>query len=161
VTVARGDQLRDVVRRVLNDPVKRLDLRLVAQQLGVSYRSLMHWVGSDPGRRFPAELLVPLCTVIDDYEPLDFLEQRAGRVAFSIPGTEPQDAEDVANVKKLMKEAAEALDSLCRTTEDGIIESREAQATIAELDDVIRQCALIRYWLAQTLSPHKPGRSRP
>ena len=90
-----GEGVRDVIRRVLNDDTRDLDLRLVAQQLGVDYRSLMYWISPDPDRRFPAELIVPLCKLIGDFGPLDFLEDQAGRLAFEIPDAVSSLEEDV------------------------------------------------------------------
>ncbi len=59
------------------------DVRLLAQQLGTNYRSLMYWLRGD--RHLPAYLLPRICTILRNYEPLDLLESQAGRVAFKIP----------------------------------------------------------------------------
>jgi hypothetical protein len=59
------------------------DVRLLAQQLGTNYRSLMYWMRGD--RHLPAYLLPRICTILRNYEPLDLLESQAGRVAFKIP----------------------------------------------------------------------------
>ena len=152
------DHVRDVIRRMLNDPTRNLDLRLVARQLGVGYRSLMHWIGTDPDRRFPAELLVPLCKLIGDFCPLDFLEYQAGRLAFEIPDAASSLGEDVREAHRLMKGASEAVGSLLATVEDGIIDVREARATISELDAVMRECARVRSSLEQRIST-RPLRS--
>lgn len=144
-----ADQFRDVVRRVLNDPEKRLDLRLVASRVGVSYRVLMHWIGTDPERRLPAELLPKLCSVVGSNEALDFLEHQVGRLAFVLPPAESEPEQDLHEAHKLMRETTEAIESLLRTFEDGIIEDREAERTIAELDDVIRQCLRVRHRLSR------------
>ena len=55
------------------------DVRLLAQQLGTNYRSLMYWLRGD--RHLPAYLLPRICTILRNYEPLDLLESQAGRVA--------------------------------------------------------------------------------
>ena len=52
------------------------DLRLLAQQLGTNYRSLMYWIRGD--RPLPAYLLPRICVLLKDYQPLDFLESQAG-----------------------------------------------------------------------------------
>lgn len=150
------DQFRDVVRRVLNDPEKRLDLRLVASRVGVSYRVLMHWIGTDPERRLPAELLPRLCAVIGNHDPLDFLEHQAGRLAFSIAPLEGEPEQDLREAHKLMREATEAIESLLRTLEDGVVEDREAEKTTAELDDVIRQCLRVRHRLGRQRTRRVP-----
>ena len=59
------------------------DTRLLAQQLGTNYRSLMYWLRGD--RPIPAELLPKICVLLKNFEALDFLESQAGRVAFRIP----------------------------------------------------------------------------
>ena len=153
------DTLQDVIRRVVENPGRKIDLRLLARDLGVGYRSLMYWLGNQPDRRFPAELIVPLCKLVNNFEALDYLERQAGRLAFPLPKAEQKDRTAASNVQRLMKEAAEAVSSLCDTLEDGTVEENEAQATIAELDDVIRHCALLRYWVQQQVHP-KRGKVR-
>jgi hypothetical protein len=143
------DQFRDIVRRVLYDQDRTFDPRLVADQLGVTYRVMMHWVGDDPTRRFPAELVPKFCTVVQNFGPLDYLEQQVGRLAFEVPAAEPASNRDVRDAHRLMKETTEAIGSLLKALEDGFIEEREAEHVMAELDDVIRQCVKVRYWLAQ------------
>jgi len=59
------------------------DTRLLAQQLGTNYRSLMYWLRGD--RPIPAELLPRICVLLKNFEALDVLESQAGRVAFKIP----------------------------------------------------------------------------
>lgn len=153
------DQFRDVVRRVLYDPDKNFDPRLVANRLGVAYRVLMHWIGDDPTRRFPAELIPKFCKVVGNFEALDYLEHQVGRLAFEIPAAEQVSDQDVRNTHMLMKETTEAIGALLKTFEDGFIEEREARHTIAELDDVIRQCVRVRYWLEQQTKRRVPGKA--
>jgi hypothetical protein len=149
VPFSSADQFRDVVRRILNDPEKGFDLRLIASRLGVSYRVLMHWIGTDPERRFPAELIPQFCAVVGSKEALDFLEHQVGRLAFEIlpPSAGPES--ELREAHLLMKESAEAIGSILKAIADGFIEEREALATIAELDDVIRECFRLRHWLEQ------------
>jgi hypothetical protein len=148
---SNNETLRDLMRRLLNDPVKRLDKHIVATQLGVSYRVLMHYFGGDPDRRFPAELLPKFCEIVGDYRPLDFLEQEAGRMAFTLPAIEQSEAEQMLEAAKLMKESTEAITAFYKTIEDGRIEERESDATIAELDDVIQHCARLKHWLRHNI----------
>jgi hypothetical protein len=151
MTLANDETLRDLMRRLLNDPVKRLDKHIVATQLGVSYRVLMHYFGGDPDRRFPAELLPKFCEIVGDYRPLDFLEREAGRMAFTLPAIQQSEADQMLEAGKLMKESSEALTALYKTIEDGRVEKRESDATIAELDDVIQQCARLKHWLQHNI----------
>src|SRR5437868_11581799 len=53
------------------------DTRLLAQQLGTNYRSLMYWLRGD--RPIPGELLPRICVLLRNFEPLDVLESQAGR----------------------------------------------------------------------------------
>jgi hypothetical protein len=149
MTLANDDTLRDLMRRLLNDPAKKLDKHLVATQLGVSYRVLMHYFGNNPERRFPAELLPKFCEIVGDHGPLDFVEQEAGRMAFTLPPIDQSETEQVMGIGKLMKEASEAVAVLSKTIQDGVVDKREAEHTIAEIDDVIRHCAELRHWLQQ------------
>ncbi len=147
------DSLQDVIRRVVEDPKRKTDLRLLARDLGVGYRSLMFWIAGNADRRFPGEFIVPLCRLLNNYEALDHMEQQAGRLAFSIPELESKERTADVNIQRLMKEVAEAVGSLCATLEDGVVEEKEASATCAELDDVIRHCAMLKYWLQQQSAP--------
>jgi len=148
---ANDESLRDLMRRLLNDPAKKLDMHLVAKQLGVSYRVLMYYFGNDPNRRFPAELLPGFCEIVQDYEPLDFIERQAGRVGYRIPPVSQSEAAQMLNIGQLAKESTEAIAALYRTIEHGIVEKREAAKAIAELDDAIRQCVRLRHWLKENI----------
>ncbi len=55
------------------------DTRLIAQQLGTNYRSLMYWLRGE--RPLPTHLLPRIYFLLDNWEVLDFLESQAGRVA--------------------------------------------------------------------------------
>lgn len=154
------DTLQDVIRRAIEDPARKIDLRLLARDLGVGYRSLMYWIGGGEDRRFPAELVPRLCRLLQNYDALDLLEREAGRLAFRIPEPEAAEYSDTVNVHRLLREVSEAVGSLCSTLEDGRVEDREAQATISEVDDVIRHCAFLRYWLLQRADP-KRGAAKP
>lgn len=120
--------------------------RDLAKKLGPHYRSFSYWL--DGQRKFPADLLGPLCLTIENYEVLDFVEQQVSRVAYPVPKIEklPQ-IEDIKAIQRLVKEVGEALQSLSETLEDGIVEKRELDKTIPELDDVIRECAQLKHWL--------------
>ena len=155
------DTLQDVIRRIIENPASKIDPRLLARDLGVGYRSLMYWIGGNPDRRFPAELLPRFCQLLHNYEALDYLEREAGRLAFPIPEPEARERFDVLNVQRLLKEVAEAVGSLCSTIEDGVVEEKEARATISELDDVIRHCALLRFWLKQEATTKRGTVRRP
>ena len=41
------------------------DIRLLAQQLGTNYRSLMYWLRGE--RQFPAHLLPRICVLLSNY----------------------------------------------------------------------------------------------
>ncbi len=77
-----GDDLASILSRVVETKAE-YDIRLLAQQLGTNYRSLMYWLRGD--RPVPAHLLPRMCSLLGNYEALDFLESQAGRIAFKIP----------------------------------------------------------------------------
>ena len=76
------------------------DTRLLAQQLGTNYRSLMYWLRGD--RAIPAELLPQICVLLKNFEPLDFLESQAGRVAFKIPDPKQTSEKEFKVISNLM-----------------------------------------------------------
>src|SRR2546423_11897940 len=86
------------------------DLRLLAQQLGTNYRSLMYWLRGD--RPVPAHLLPRMCSLLGNYEALDFLESQAGRIAFKIPEPHITLEKELVAVSDLIKEVGEALESV-------------------------------------------------
>jgi hypothetical protein len=157
---APGQELASILSRVV-DTKAEYDIRLLAQQLGTNYRSLMYWLRGD--RPLPAHLLPRICTLLANYEGLDFLESRAGRVGFKIPDPRvPLDKELVA-VSRLIKEVGEALESVAETLADGVVEDRELRNTIPRIDAVIQECASLRYLLedlrSQRMKKAKPRRS--
>jgi hypothetical protein len=121
------------------------DVRLLAQQLGTNYRSLMYWIRGD--RHLPAYLLPRICTLLRNYEPLDLLESQAGRVAFKIPGPKQTSEEEFKAISNLLKDVGGALESIANTMADGIVEEDELKTTIPKLEAVIRECASLKYWL--------------
>jgi len=77
-----ANDLPSILSRVVEIKAE-YDIRLLAQQLGTNYRSLMYWLRGE--RNIPAYLLPRLCRLLQNYEALDCLESEAGRVAFKIP----------------------------------------------------------------------------
>ena len=121
------------------------DTRLLAQQLGTNYRSLMYWLRGD--RPIPADLVPRICVLLKNFEPLDVLESQAGRVAFKIPDPQQTTEKDFMVISKLMKDVGSALESIATTLADGIVEENELNATIPKLEAVIQECALVKYLL--------------
>ena len=139
-----SDDLASVLSRVVETKAE-YDIRLLAQQLGTHYRSLMYWLRGE--RPVPAHLLPHICTLLGNYEVLDLLERQAGRVAFKIPDPRmPLDKELVA-VSNLIKEVGEALESVAETLADGVVEESELKVTIPKLEAVIQECASLKYLL--------------
>ena len=128
------------------------DLRLLAQQLGTNYRSLMYWLRGD--RPLPGELLPRICLLMNNYEALDFLESQAGRVAFRIPDPQQTSEKEFYVISNLMKDVGAALESIATTLADGVVEESELNATIPKVEAVIRECASVKY-LLETLCKNK------
>jgi len=125
---------------------KQLSLSDLAKQLGPHYRMFSYWL--DGQRKFPADLLPKLCLALENYELLDLLEHQVGRVAYPLPKIDKlPKIEDVRAVQGLVKEVGEALQSLAKTLEDGIVEKHELEETVPQLEDVIRECARLKHWL--------------
>jgi hypothetical protein len=133
------------------------DVRLLAQQLGTSYRSLMYWIRGD--RHLPAYLLPRICLLLENYESLDLLESQAGRVGFKIPAAKPTSQEEFKAISALIKDVGEALESIANTLADGVVEERELTTTIPKLEAVIQECASLKYWL-ENLRQHRKGKTK-
>lgn len=121
------------------------DLRLLAQQLGTNYRSLMYWLRGD--RPIPGELLPQICLLMKNFEALDLLESQAGRVAFKIPDPQQTSEKEFYIISNLMKDVGVALESIATTLADGVVEESELNATIPKVEAVIRECASVKYLL--------------
>src|SRR5438477_11770073 len=129
------------------------DIRLLAQQLGTNYRSLMYWLRGD--RPVPANLLPRMCSLLGNYEALDFLESQAGRVAFKIPEPHITLEKELVAVSHLIKEVGEALESVAGTLADGIVEDIELRRTIPKIEAVIQECASLKYLLEDLCTKRK------
>src|SRR5215469_13594744 len=136
--------LASILSRVVETKAE-YDIRLLAQQLGTNYRSLMYWLRGD--RPVPAHLLPRICTLLGNYEALDFLESQAGRVAFKIPDPRVSLEKELLAVSNLIKEVGEALESVAGTLADGVVEESELRVTIPKIEAVIQQCASLKYLL--------------
>jgi len=121
------------------------DIRLLAQQLGTNYRSLMYWLRGE--RQLPADLLPRMCVLLRNYEALDFLESQAGRVAFKLPEPDITLERELVAVSHLIREVGEALESVAETLADGVVEENELRTTIPKLEAVIQECASLKYLL--------------
>ena len=133
------------------------DTRLLAQQLGTNYRSLMYWLRGD--RPIRAELLPKICVLLKNFEPLDILESQAGRVAFKIPDPQQTSEKEFQVISNLMKDVGSALESIASTRADGVVEENELNATIPKLEAVIRECASVKY-LLETLCKNRKKRAK-
>jgi hypothetical protein len=138
------DDLSSVLSRVVEAKAE-YDIRLLAQQLGTNYRSLMYWLRGE--RHIPAYLLPQICILLKNYQPLDLLEGKAGRVAFKIPDSRLTSEKELLAVSNLLREVGVALESVAETLADGTVEEGELRTTIPKLDAVIQECASLKYLL--------------
>ena len=147
-----GKTLPTVLSQVIEAKAE-YDTRLLAQQLGTNYRSLMYWLRGD--RPIPAELLPKLCVLLGNFEPLDMLESQAGRVAFKIPDPVQTSEKEFRIISNLMKDVGSALESIATTLADGVVEENELNATIPKLEAVIQECASVKYLLETLFKNNK------
>jgi hypothetical protein len=155
--VVADDDLSSVLSRVVEAKAE-YDIRLLAQQLGTNYRSLMYWLRGE--RHIPAYLLPRICVLLKNYEPLDSLESQAGRVAFKIPDSRLTSGKELLAVSNLLKEVGEALESVAETLADGAVEERELKTTIPKLEGVIQECASLKYLLEDLCKKKKKKEKR-
>ena len=151
-----ADELATLLSRVVETKAE-YDVRLLAQQLGTNYRSLMYWLRGE--RHLPAHVLPKLCTLLNNYEALDLLEREAGRVAFKLPKPDTTLEKELVAISNLIREVGEALQTVGDTLADGIVEEKELQVTIPKLEAVIRECAYLKY-LLEELSKKRKKRVR-
>lgn len=133
------------------------DLRLLAQQLGTNYRSLVYWLRGD--RHLPAYLLPRICTLLKNYEALDLLESQAGRVAFKIPDPQRTGEQEFQVISNLIRDVGQALESIADTLADGEVDEHELSATIPKLEAVIQECASVKY-LLETLYKNRKKKTK-
>jgi len=127
----------------------KLGPKEMAGMLNVSHQTFLRWLRNGE-YHMPAEKLPEVCRILGNFELLDALEEQAGRVAFPKPDIkEPPAADEVFAIQRLVKEVGEALQSLATTLEDHVVEDWEVEKTLPELDDVIRECVRLKYWLRE------------
>jgi len=148
--------MSEVLSRIVQAEAE-FDTRLLAQQLGANYRSLMYWLRGD--RPIPAELLPRICILLKSFEPLDVLESQAGRVAFKIPDPKQTTEKEFLIISNLMKDVGVALESLATTLADGVVDEHELNRTIPKLEAVIQECASMKY-LLETMYKNRKARAR-
>ncbi|MFZ0957806.1 MAG: phage regulatory CII family protein [Candidatus Sulfotelmatobacter sp.] len=159
-THVAADELPSILPSILSRVVETkadYDIRLLAQQLGTNYRSLMYWLRGE--RNMPAYLLPRICTILGNYEALDYLESQAGRVAFKLPDPKMTLEKELLAVSNLIREVGEALESVAETLADGIVEESELRSTVPKLEGVIQECASLKY-LLEDLSKRRKKRTR-
>ena len=151
-----GKTLSAVLSRIVEAEAE-FDTRLLAQQLGTNYRSLMYWLRGD--RPIPAELLPRICLLLKNFEPLDTLESQAGRVAFKIPEPQQTSEKEFLVICNLMKDVGIALESIAATLADGMVDEYELNRTIPKLEAVIQECASMKY-LLEAMHKNRKGKSK-
>lgn len=147
-----ADDLSSILSRAV-ETKSDYDTRLLAQQLGTNYRSLMYWLRGE--RHIPANLLPQICLLLQNYDPLDYLESQAGRVAFKIPDCNLTSGKEILAVSALLREVGEALESVAATLADGNVEESELRETVPRLEAVIQECASLKYLLEQLCKQKK------
>ena len=152
------DELASLLSRVVETKAD-YDVRLLAQQLGTHYRSLMYWLRGE--RQIPAYLLPKMCLLLNNYEVLDLLERQAGRVAFKLPAPDSSLEKELVAVSNLIREVGDALESIGDTLADGIVEENELKSTIPKLEAVIRECATLKYLLEELSLRNKKKKTKP
>jgi len=139
-----ADDISSILSRVVETKAE-YDIRLLAQQLGTNYRSLVYWLRGE--RQMPAHFLPQICVLLNSYEALDFLESQAGRVAFKVPSPNISVEQQLVAVSRLIREVGEALESVAETLADGVVEESELRTTIPKIETVIQECASLKYLL--------------
>jgi vacuolar-type H+-ATPase subunit I/STV1 len=152
MNAASTNEISSILSRVVEAKTE-YDTRLLAQQLGTNYRSLMYWLRGE--RPLPAYLLPRICVLLDNCEVLDFLESKAGRVAFKLPDPHVTVEKELVAISHLIKEVGEALESVAETLADGVVEENELKATIPKLEGVIQECASLKYVLEDLCKTRK------
>jgi hypothetical protein len=147
-----ANDISSILSRVV-DTKAEYDIRVLAQQLGTNYRSLMYWLRGE--RQVPAHLLPRMCVLLGNYEALDFLESQAGRVAFKLPSPNITLEQELVAVSRLIREVGAALESVAETLADGVVEENELRTTIPKLEAVIQECASLRYLLEDLCKKQK------
>ncbi|MBZ5655042.1 MAG: hypothetical protein LAO56_07155 [Acidobacteriia bacterium] len=147
-----ANDISSILSRVVESKTE-YDTRLLAQQLGTNYRSLMYWLRGE--RPLPAHLLPKICNLLNNCEVLDFLESQAGRVAFKLPDPHVTLEKELVAISNLIKEVGEALESVAETLADGVVEENELKATIPKLEGVIQECASLKYVLEDLCKKRK------
>ena len=150
-----SDELASLLSRIVEMKAE-YDVRLLAQQLGTNYRSLMYWLRGE--RHVPAHLLPQMCLLLNNYEALDWLERQADRVAFKLPRPDVSLEKELVAISNLIREVGDALESVGATLADGIVEEKELQVTIPKLEAVIRECAGLKYLLEDLCQRRKKKR---
>jgi hypothetical protein len=147
-----ADDLSSILSRVVEIKAE-YDIRLLAQQLGTNYRSLMYWLRGE--RQFPAHLVPRMCVLLKNYEALDFLESQAGRIAFKLPDPDMSLERELVAVSRLIRDVGDALGSIADTLADGVVEESELRTTIPKLETVIQECASLKYLLEDLCKRNK------
>ncbi len=151
------NDLPSILSRVIETKAE-YDIRLLAQQLGTNYRSLMYWLRGE--RQLPAHFLPKMCVLLKNYEALDYLESQAGRVAFKLPDPDMTLERELVAVSHLIREVGEALESVAETLADGVVDESELRITIPKLEAVIQECASLKYLLEDLCKKKKKKTKR-
>jgi hypothetical protein len=152
-----ADDLATILARAVETKAN-YDIRLLAQQLGTNYRSLVYWIRGD--RPLPAHLLPQICMLLKNYDALDYLESQAGRVAFKLPEPNITLEQELVAVSHLIREVGEALESVAETLADGTVEESELRTTLPKLEAVIQECASLKYLLEDLCKKRKQKTKR-
>lgn len=129
--------LKDVLYEVIHQ--SRLDKKVLAERLGISYQMLMNAANPDlPEFKFQARLIIPVTMMTGDFRVLDYLEASCGRVAYQLPEI-PKGMDEIHSlVSASVKEFGDVLTEAGKALADGRIDLWEAKRLEKEIIDQVR-----------------------
>lgn len=137
---------------VVHGMVLRNNPKAIAEEIGKPYTTLLREINQhDEGAKLGVHDFSLITRITADFEALDFMERSLGRVAFSLPKSQPSMKRLHSKVAESLKEFGEFVEAVGDSMADGRITAEEIQRVKKEGYDLIQVVAL----LCRSLEEHK------
>lgn len=142
------DRIIELIRGAANTH----GIPLIADELRKPAQTIRNDLNETGTHKLGLRDAVGIIEITRDLRPLDRIERRVGRVAFTVPKPEKRNMKPVmVMISRLTKEFSENMASLADAIEDGVVTQKEARQCLKENREMIEAGLLLQAYLEQYL----------
>jgi hypothetical protein len=118
--------LTKVLHACFSNPPSGLDSLTMSKIISKPYQTLMSELSCQPGHKFGADLVIPLCRVMDTSEPVAFLARQLGGAFVRLPDAEANSCGLAQNMANAVCEFGEFVSACARSLSSDSLSAADA-----------------------------------